>query len=96
MRVGGRVAPPLAGARKEGRDRPRAVGLGAPRGGKGHLLPWLVVPWRDASVVLRRTPHLIDAGVDASVGIVGDALDNALMESQIGLYKTELIKPRKP
>ncbi|WP_221362271.1 integrase core domain-containing protein, partial [Streptomyces beigongshangae] len=27
---------------------------------------------------------------------VGDALDNALMESQIGLYKTELIKPRKP
>ncbi|HEX4817918.1 MAG TPA: integrase core domain-containing protein, partial [Nonomuraea sp.] len=24
------------------------------------------------------------------------ALDNALMESQIGLYKTELIKPRGP
>jgi putative transposase len=23
-------------------------------------------------------------------------LDNALMESQIGLYKTELIKPRRP
>lgn len=30
------------------------------------------------------------------IGTVGDALDNALMESQIGLYKKELIKPRKP
>ena len=27
---------------------------------------------------------------------VGDAYDNALMESTIGLYKTELIKPRGP
>ncbi|GAA2868138.1 hypothetical protein GCM10010517_27820 [Streptosporangium fragile] len=34
------------------------------------------------------------AGIDASIGTVGDALDNALMESQIGLYKTELIKRR--
>ncbi|NYV72759.1 transposase [Streptomyces sp. UH6] len=34
--------------------------------------------------------------MDASIGTVGDALDNALMESQIGLCKTELIKPRKP
>ncbi|GGI66912.1 putative transposase for insertion sequence element IS986/IS6110 [Microbispora rosea subsp. aerata] len=42
------------------------------------------------------TAHLIEAGIDASIGTVGDALDNALMESQIGLYKTELIKPRKP
>jgi putative transposase len=42
------------------------------------------------------TAHLLEAGIDASVGTVGDALDNALTESQIGLYKTELIKPRKP
>ncbi|PWI20087.1 hypothetical protein DI272_42440 [Streptomyces sp. Act143] len=42
------------------------------------------------------TAHLLDAAIDASIGTVGDALDNALMESQIGLYKTELIKPRKP
>ncbi|WP_327667833.1 MULTISPECIES: IS3 family transposase [unclassified Streptomyces] len=42
------------------------------------------------------TAHLLDAGIDASIGTVGDALDNALMESQIGLYKTELIKPRRP
>lgn len=38
------------------------------------------------------TAHLIEAGIDASIGTVGDALDNALMESTIGLYKTELIK----
>ncbi len=42
------------------------------------------------------TAHLLDAKIDASIGTVGDALDNALMESAIGLYKTELIKPRKP
>ncbi|MFF5393193.1 IS3 family transposase [Streptomyces sp. NPDC013012] len=42
------------------------------------------------------TAHLLEARIDASIGTVGDALDNALMESQIGLYKTELIKPRKP
>jgi putative transposase len=42
------------------------------------------------------TAHLREAGINASIGTVGDPLDNALMESQIGLYKTELIKPRKP
>ncbi|MFI7357134.1 integrase core domain-containing protein [Streptomyces avidinii] len=31
----------------------------------------------------------------ASVGSVGDAYDNALMESTIGLYTTELIKPQR-
>jgi transposase InsO family protein len=30
-------------------------------------------------------------GITGSIGSVGDALDNALMESTIGLYKTELI-----
>jgi len=42
------------------------------------------------------TAHLIEAGADASIGTVGDALDNALMESMIGLYKTELIKKEGP
>jgi putative transposase len=44
----------------------------------------------------RFTQHLIDSGIDASIGTVGDALDNALAESTIGLYKTELIKPQGP
>lgn len=42
------------------------------------------------------TTHLVASGIDASIGTVGDALDNALMESTIGLYNTELIKPRRP
>jgi transposase InsO family protein len=37
------------------------------------------------------TEALIAAGIAPSIGTVGDALDNALMESTIGLYKTELI-----
>ena len=36
------------------------------------------------------------AGLAGSVGTVGDALDNALMESAIGLYKTELVSRRGP
>jgi transposase InsO family protein len=37
------------------------------------------------------TEQLTEAGIAGSIGTVGDALDNALMESMIGLYKTELI-----
>ncbi|MFB7455724.1 IS3 family transposase [Streptomyces sp. NPDC056188] len=40
--------------------------------------------------------HLDRAGIAASIGSVGDAYDNALTESTIGLFKTELIKPRRP
>jgi putative transposase len=42
------------------------------------------------------TQRLIDEGVDPSVGSAGDAYDNALAESQIGLYKAELIRPEGP
>jgi putative transposase len=42
------------------------------------------------------TDRLINAGIDASVGSVGDAYDNALAESQIGLFKSELIHPHGP
>ncbi|WP_024355925.1 integrase core domain-containing protein [Leucobacter chironomi] len=37
------------------------------------------------------TEELQDAGITGSIGSVGDALDNALMESTIGLYKAEVI-----
>ena len=42
------------------------------------------------------TQRLIDAGVDASVGSVGDAYDNALAESTIGLFKAEKIRREGP
>ena len=37
------------------------------------------------------TEALLEAGIAGSIGSVGDALDNALMESTIGSFKTELI-----
>jgi putative transposase len=37
------------------------------------------------------TEALLEAGIAPSIGTVGDALVNALMESTIGLYKTELV-----
>jgi putative transposase len=40
--------------------------------------------------------HLDTAGIKPSTGAVGSSFDNALAESVIGLYKTELIKPRRP
>jgi transposase InsO family protein len=42
---------------------------------------------------IRVTEHLQLEGITPSVGSVGDALDNALMESLIGLYKTECVRP---
>src|SRR5689334_1881034 len=58
---------------------------------------WSIIPMPGAQYTsFRFTQHLFDAGIDASIGTVGDALDNALAESTIGLYKTELIKPNGP
>jgi transposase InsO family protein len=45
---------------------------------------------------LRYTERLVDAGIEPSVGSVGDSYDNALAESVIGLYKTEVIRRRGP
>lgn len=42
------------------------------------------------------TERLAAAGIDPSVGSIGDAFDNALAESVISLFKTELIKHRGP
>ena len=43
----------------------------------------------------RFTPHPLESGINASIGTVGDALDNTLTEPMIGLRKTQLIKPVK-
>jgi putative transposase len=40
---------------------------------------------------LRYTERLADIGAAPSIGSAGDPIDNALAESLIGLYKTELI-----
>jgi len=45
---------------------------------------------------IRYTERLAEAGIDPSVGSVGDSYDNALAETVIGLYKTEVIRRRGP
>jgi transposase InsO family protein len=45
---------------------------------------------------IRYTERLADAGIERSVGSTGDSYDNALAESVIGLYKTEVIRRRGP
>ncbi len=42
------------------------------------------------------TSRLVDAGVDPSIGTVGDAYDNALAEPTIGQFKAEVIHLKGP
>jgi transposase InsO family protein len=45
---------------------------------------------------IRYTERLAEAGIEASVGSIGDSYDNALAETINGLYKAELIRPNGP
>ena len=45
---------------------------------------------------IRYSERLAEAGIVPSVGSVGDSYDNAMAETVIGLYKTELIHRRAP
>jgi len=47
-------------------------------------------------LAIRYTERLGEAGAVTSVGSKGDSYDNALAETIIGLYKTELIRRRGP
>jgi len=47
-------------------------------------------------LALRYTERLAEAGVEPSVGSVGDSYDNALAETINGLYKAEMIHRRGP
>jgi transposase InsO family protein len=45
---------------------------------------------------IRYTERLSEVGIESSVGSVGDSYDNALAETIIGLFKTEVIRARGP
>lgn len=45
---------------------------------------------------IRYTERLAEAGIEPSVGSRGDSYDNALAESVIGLFKTEVIRRQGP
>ena len=58
-----------------------------------------MVPHSDRGVQylsIRYTERLAQAGIEPSVGSTGDSYDNALAESVIGLFKTEVIRRRWP
>jgi transposase InsO family protein len=56
------------------------------------VLQRLVEPEQYTSI--RFSEHLELAGIAPSIGTVGDAYDNALMETIIGLFKTECLRTR--
>jgi len=45
---------------------------------------------------IRYTERLAEAGIEPSVGSVGDSYDNALAETIFGLFKTEVIRKNGP
>jgi transposase InsO family protein len=45
---------------------------------------------------IRYTERLAEAGIEPSVGSVGDSYDNALAETIIGLFKSEVIWQNGP
>ncbi len=45
---------------------------------------------------IRYTERLAEAGIEPSVGSIGNSYDNALAESVIGLFKTEVIRREGP
>jgi len=47
-------------------------------------------------VSIRYTERLAEAGIEPSVGSVGDSYDNALADTINGLYKAEVIHRRGP
>ena len=66
---------------------------------RGGTMPAGLVHHSDQGVQylsMRYTDRLADAGIAPSVGSRGDAYDNALAESVIGLFKTEVIQRLGP
>ena len=47
-------------------------------------------------VSIKYTERLAEAGIEPSVGSVGDSYDNAMAETVNGLYKAEVIHRRGP
>ena len=50
----------------------------------------------DRVLSIRYSERLAEAGAELSVGSVGDSYDNAVAETIIGIYKTEVIHRRGP
>ncbi len=79
----------------------RAIGQAAAalrRAARGPIT-WQAIHHSDAGsqyTSLKLTETLALAGIAPSVGTVGDAYDNALAETLIGLYKSEAVRDGSP
>src|ERR1700748_1539108 len=60
------------------------------------FVPRLLATYLGQYVSIRYTDRLLDAGIEPSVGSVGDSFDNALAETINGLFKAEVIHRRGP
>ena len=85
-------------ANRPGARRARASTSG--HGDRTRRIPttaWCIIPTPAAKYLsIRYSNRLTEAGIEPSVGSVGDSYDNALAESVIGLYKSELIRTKGP
>jgi putative transposase len=66
---------------------------------QGHALPGGTIHHSDAGsqyTAIHFGETLMLEGIVPSIGTVGDALDNALCETTIGLYKTECVREGSP
>ena len=70
----------------------RSARLRRPEHPISQLRVWCIIDDGSQYTSIALTTALVEAGIAPSIGTVGDAPDNALMESTIGLYKTELIE----
>lgn len=61
---------------------------------KGNLVPH--TDRGSQYLAIRYSKRLIEAGISASVGSIGDGYDNAMSETINGLYKAEVIHRRGP
>ena len=60
-------------------------------------MPWSTTASAGRSIsAIRDTERLAEAGIEPSVGRVGDSYDHALAEPIIGRYKTEVLRARRP
>ena len=57
---------------------------------------WFIIRIAGRNTSAFATERLAEAGIEPSVGSVGDSYDNALAESINGLYKAEVIHRRGP
>ena len=79
------------------RLRARCLGAGRPRAASGQGAGLVHHSDRGSQYLsIRYSERLAEAGIEPSVGSVGDSYDNALAETINGLYEAEVIHRRGP